>query len=458
MSYNKHMQVKVRIAPSPTGNLHIGTARTALFNWLFARRHGGEFILRIEDTDLERSNPHYEKSVLDGLRWLGLQWDGEIYRQSQRLLLYHRRLEQLFEEGKAFWCHHTKKELETEQKDQMAQKESPRHVCGDRGSDRGRKEGELIRLAVDDTSSRTVTFNDAIRGPIAWKETLLGDISLAKDFNTPLYNFAVVADDTDMDISHVIRGEDHISNTPKQILIYEALGAPVPIFAHLPLILGPDRTKLSKRHGATDINEYGKDYVPQALVNFMGQLGYTHSRELLSKEEMAREFQLEKVHKSGAIFTIEKLDWFNMQYLRRLPPADFREITKIKDITNDMVPLIAERLERLSQVETFSYFWKTPDFEISLLQWKNKPLNEIRSALESVQALMQTMDAPNQADIRAALDRLGERVGDRGLIYWPFRVALTGKEKSPDPVDIAVVLGREEVIKRIQNAIAKIPA
>lgn len=239
------MNVKVRIAPSPTGNLHIGTARTALFNWLFARRHGGEFILRIEDTDRERSKPEYETSIVDGLRWLGIQWDNDhVEHQSERLPLYKKHLEQLLKEGKAFERSFTDEEKAA----MVAEGKTPRDT--------------IIVLQPPQDADRAVGFEDSIRGHIEVQARDIGFVSLAKDLDTPLYNFAAVVDDLEMGITHVIRGEDHISNTPKQLLIYEALGAKPPQFAHLPLILGEDRSKMSKRHGATSIVEYQKDYVP----------------------------------------------------------------------------------------------------------------------------------------------------------------------------------------------------
>src|SRR3989344_1745601 len=277
------MKVKVRVAPSPTGFLHIGTAQSALYNWLFARRNGGEFYLRVEDTDKERSTKEYEHGILDALTWLGLRWDppspgfgrasGEIVRQSKRGIIYRKALEQLISEGKAFWCNHSKEELETERKEQEQKKEPPRHICDHKHNSKThfpvsgpeKVKDWVLRLAVDTNSEHKVVFDDIIRGPIEFKAALLGDFSIAKSLNEALYNFAVAVDDSDMGITHVIRGEDHISNTPKQILIYEALDRTLPQFAHLPLILASNRSKLSKRHGATSVVDFKKDYLPEAL-------------------------------------------------------------------------------------------------------------------------------------------------------------------------------------------------
>jgi len=446
------MKVKVRIAPSPTGFLHIGLARAALFNWLFAKKNSGDFILRIEDTDLERSEQRYDDDVVEALKWLGLNWDGQIYRQSERLDIYEKYLKELLDSGKAFWCGHPKEELEAEQKEQMARKEPPRHICEHKKEKRS--EGQIIRLAVDENSTKTIRFDDAIRGTIEWEERLLGDLSLAKDLKVPLYNFAVVVDDVDMEISHVIRGEDHISNTPKQILIYEALGKNLPIFAHLPLVLGPDKSKLSKRHGATAINEYKKDYLPEAMINFMGFLGYTYSKDIISLEEMIKEFELEKVHKSGAIFDVKKLNWINSQYIKRLSPAEFKKVVKMPDIPDAAVPLITERLEKLSDVQNFSYLWEEPGYDKELLKWKNFTFEDIKKSLEESRMIVERIVEKDA--IRSALDDLGKKMGDRGLAYWPLRVAVTGEEKSPDPIDIISALGKEETLKRIDSAIKKL--
>jgi glutamyl-tRNA synthetase len=459
------------MAPSPTGLLHIGTARTALFNWLFAKHHGGKFILRIEDTDLERSKKEYEEDIISGLKWLGIDWDGEIFRQTERLHIYKKGIEKLLSENKAFYCYHTKEELEAEQKQQMERKEAPRHVCGHKlkvpafakasagkqsSNVKTESNGGIIRLAVNENSTRTVRFNDEIRGDIEWEERLIGDFSIAKDIDTPLYNFAVVMDDIDMEITHVIRGEDHISNTPKQVLIYEALGAELPVFAHLPLILGTDRSKLSKRTGQTSVNDYKKDYLPEALTNFMGFLGYTYSKEKLSMKEMAEEFELSKVHKSGAIFDMQKLNWINSVYVRALSPSEFKKVAGNDLILEKAIPLITERLEKLTGVAEYEYFWKEPVYEKELLKWKKAGLEEAKASLTEVKEIIHAFSFEDKDALRLLLDDTAKKNGDRGLVYWPLRAALTGKEKSPDPVDVAFVLGKEETLKRISSAIDKL--
>ncbi|MEK7589549.1 MAG: glutamate--tRNA ligase [Patescibacteria group bacterium] len=450
------MPVKVRIAPSPTGNLHFGNARTALFNWLFAKKHGGQLILRIEDTDLERSDKKYEESIINSLRWLGIQWDGEIVRQSQRLTVYTQYLKELLASGKAFWCHHTVKELDAEKKGQMERKEAPRHLCDHKNSEKGKETGEIIRLVVDQTEEKKLSFDDAIRGTIEFNQRVISDVSLAKDLQTPLYNFAVVIDDIDMAITHVIRGEDHISNTPKQMLIYQALGKTPPIFAHLPLILGSDKSKLSKRHGALDIMDYAKDYLPEALVNFMGFLGHTYSKDILSKEEMAKEFELAKVHKSGAIFNIQKLNWINAQYVRQLAPSDFEKLIG-HNVLKAAIPLMTERLEKLTDMDAFHYFWEAPSYEAELLIWKSSSREDVKKSLEASHALLEKLELNNKDELRKELDKLSAgQAGNRGLVYWPLRVALTGEKMSPDPVDIISALDKEEVLSRVRSAINKL--
>jgi glutamyl-tRNA synthetase len=451
------MKVKVRLAPSPTGFLHIGTAQSALYNWLFARKNKGEFCLRIEDTDRERSTKEYEQSILDALDWLGLKWDGEVMRQSERATKHRDMLEQLLSEGKAFYCHHTQDELETERKAQEGEKAPPRHVCNHKDSEKGTMPGGIIRLAVTRDAEAVVSFEDNIRGHIEFKTSLLGDFSIARSLDDPLYNFAVVIDDVDMEITHVIRGEDHISNTPKQILVYEALGLPIPQFAHLPLILAPDRSKLSKRHGVVAVVDYKKDYLPEAIINFLGSMSFTFSKEIMTKEEMVGEFELSKVHKSGAVFDIKKLNWLNSQYIKKLSPGEFKKVSGIPEIPDSAVPLITERLEKLSDVQNFDYFWKEPEYDKELLKWKKSNLNKSLETLAEVKKIIEDFDFEKEKDeLRKVLDEFSSKVGDRGSVYWPLRVALTGKEKSPDPVDILSVLGKEESLKRIETAIKKL--
>lgn len=474
--------VRVRAAPSPTGNLHIGNARAFLFNWLFARHHVGEFILRIEDTDLERSEKKYEEDIIENLEWLGLKWD-EFYRQSDRTKIYSKYIQKLLDGGKAFWCYHSQEELEKERLEQTEAKSVPRHVCDYKKREvaSGEKEKGIIRLAIDSDSTRKIKFNDIIRGEIEFEERLLGDIGIAKDQSTPLYHLAVVIDDYEMDITHVVRGEDHIANTPKQILIQEALGFDRPQYAHLPLILGSDRSKLSKRHGATAVSDYRKlGYLPDALVNFMALLGWhpeDTEQEVLTKNEIIEKFSLETIHKAGAVFDIKKLNWLNSQYIKMENDAGLAKLVEPfvekhfgkqdKDLLIKIAPLLRERLEYLDQVQEFHFFFKEPDYENKLLRWEAGRQNEeIKKSLEAVASLLKKLDWEHleKGELRKKLDELSKdekakyefvKFSGRAAVYWPLRVALSGETKSPDPVDIAYILGKQKTLERVERAVHK---
>lgn len=448
------MKIKTRMAPSPTGNLHVGTARTTIFNFLYARHMGGEFILRIEDTDIERSEKKFEEDIISGLKWLGIEWDGEITRQSERIDIYEKYLIQMLAEGKAFYCPHSEEELETERKSQLWAKESPKHICDAR--EKNLISG-LIRYKND--ADKNIVFKDEIRGELSFDPQLLGDFSLAKNLRTPLYNFAVVVDDSEMEISHVIRGEDHISNTPKQILLEDALGFPRPIFAHLPLILGSDRSKLSKRHGATSVTEYKNEgYLPEAIFNFMTILGWNPGgeQEIFSKEELIKNFSLDRVQRAGAIFDLVKLDWMNGEYIRRKTSAELVEIAKTFNINipENIIALEQPRLKKLSELpEKTDYFFKKPEYSAELLNWKKMSKDEIKKSLELSKKLL---DGINENQMtKENLEKLFlENTGkDRGELLWPLRVALSGKKASPGPFDIMAILGKTESVLRIEKAL-----
>jgi nondiscriminating glutamyl-tRNA synthetase len=277
----------------------------------------------------------------------------------------------------------------------------------------------------------------------------IGQLVIAKDLDEPLYHFAVVIDDIDMAITHVIRGEEHISNTPKQLLIYEALGATPPQFAHLPLMLGEDRSKLSKRNAAVSITEYQKDYLPEAFLNFIGSLSYTFEPEMLTREEMVQQFELSKMHKSGAVFDVKKLNWFNSQYIKRLTPQEFKKLIGKPDLRDAAVPIMTERLERLSNVAQFSYLWERPEYDRELLRWKNNTDEQTRQALEAVRSIAITAEQLDALTIE-------KFDGQKGSVYWPLRVALSGQKNSAGPLDIAAVLDASEVMARIDAAIQKL--
>ena len=464
-------RVRTRIAPSPTGPLHIGTARSALFNYLFAKQNKGDFILRIEDTDLERSDPRFEKDIIDGLTWLNIEWTKEPYRQSERIEIYTRYLERLFKDGKAFWCPHTKEDLAREKEEQMKRKEAPRHECEykyKRSKLLSKLSGGIIRLAAPE---KIVEFNDLIRGEIKFDTFLLGDIAIAKDEKTPLYNFAVVIDDFEMEISHVIRGEDHISNTPKQILIQEALGIDQqPYYAHLPLVLGPDRSKLSKRHAAVSVTEYHKaGYLSEAIVNFMALLGWNPGteQEIFSLDELIKKFDLRRVQKGGAIFNINRLNWLNAVYIRKKSPKELANLILEegflrpdkefkKDYIEKVIALEQTRLDKLSEIgERTEYFFTEPKYPKALLQWQGKQsFEEIQTHLDKIVNLIRDIKSGQftKERIKTAVWPYAEEKG-RGNVLWPLRVVLTGQAKSPDPFEIAEILGKEKTLERMQAAI-----
>ena len=476
---------RVRIPPSPTGSPHIGNARTALFNYAFAKHHGGTFIVRIEDTDIERSERKYEGEILEGFRWLGIHADEspEVggpyapYRQSERNHIYRPYLNRLLEEGIAFYCFHTKDELDHERNSLIADKKSPLHRCEYRATTLVEatillktKPESIIRFKVP--LDRTIQFHDLIRGYLSFETNIIEDFSLARKPDEPLYNFAVTIDDALMKISHVIRGEEHTTNTPKQILLAEALGFPIPEFAHLPLILGTDRSKLSKRHGAMSVLEYRKlGYLPEALFNFLALLGWNpgDDREILTKDELIAAFSLEKVQKSGAIFDFVKLDWMNGKYIREKPLddlvslctpfiSDFLQVPLpnahyTQEYIGKVVALEQSRLKKLSEIgELTDYFFRTPKYDKMLLRWKTMSSDkEVFDSLERSQKIISELPEEQLARVNAHL--LEEKgVLDIGGILWPLRVALTGKKASPGPSEILEILGKEESLKRLKSA------
>lgn len=457
-------KVRVRFAPSPTGPFSIGNARTALFNWLFARKRGGEFLLRIEDTDRERSHKKYEKGIVESLRWLRLQWDGKIIRQSERLDVYEKYLRKLLQERKAYYCICSPETLEEERKKQKEKGIKPQYsgFCRNAGNTSG-----VIRFAMPE---KRVAFYDLIRRNVAFNASEFGDIVIAKGLREPLYNFAAAVDDAEMGITHVIRGEDHISNTPKQILILEALGLPEPRYAHLPLILGPDKKKLSKRHLDTSLLDYRvQGYLPETMLNFLVLLGWhpERDREIISREDMIKEFSLERVQKGGAVFDRKKLDWLNGYYIRNLDTAILGNLLKPfvpeqwhrnQKLFLSVIEIEKERLKRLGEFsELASFFFESPDYSDRLLIWKEADSRDILKNLNSAVEILRGIPEENfnRECLEQNLMPLADKRG-RGVVLWPLRVALSGKEKSPGPFEIAAALGKEESIKRIEIAIKKL--
>ena len=464
-------KVRTRIPPSPTGFAHMGTAHTALFNYLFAKKEGGDFILRIEDTDKERSKKEYEEDIEENLRWLGLEWD-EFYRQSERTELYKKYLLRLLEQGRAYYCFCTEEELDAQRSHQMSLGEAPRYqgVCRNLSGEEQQKrlqagERGVIRFIVE---PKTIIFTDLIRGKIKFDSALLGDMVIAKDLETPLYNFTVVVDDFEMQITHVIRGEDHIANTPKQILLQEAFDLPGVQYAHLPLLLGEDRAKLSKRHGALSVREFREQgYLPEAVVNFLALLGWNpgDDREIFSMEELIKEFSLERIQKGGAIFNIQRLDWVNGFYIRQKP---LEELTKLCEPyfpenktdfekRKKIVALYQERLKKLSEIAEFAdfFFKEKLDYPRELLPWKDATGEQTKRMLGMLEGLIAgvTEEEWERESLEQAIMPEAEKQQNRGYMLWPLRVALCGKKASPGPFEIAEILGKEQTLQRIQQAV-----
>ncbi len=463
----KKTEVRVRIAPSPTGYFHVGGARTALFNWLFAKHHGGKFILRIEDTDLERSKKIFEEDIITSLQWLGLDWDEGPIRQTDRLNIYEKHLRQLLEKGSAYYCFCTKEELEAERQGMLAQGFAPKYSgkCRKLTADEVRANqkkalASVIRFRIPETR---VDFTDIIRGNISFDGALIGDIVIAKDLRSPLYNFAVVVDDAEMAISHVIRGEEHLANTPRQIFIQEALGFSRPKYAHLPLILNPDRSKMSKRFSATALHEY-KDhgYLSEALVNFIAFLGWhpKDDKEILSIEELIKEFDLERVQKAGAVFNVDKLDWLNAQYLKKLTAKELAKALAVAPTEDNfkIIELTRERMKKLTDFKALTeFFYELPDYDSKLLVWKSSPRRAILENLREEEKLLGGLKSDDftRAESEKLLLPLAEARG-RGDTLWPLRAALSGQEASPGPFEIMDALGKKETLRRIQIAIDKL--
>lgn len=484
-------EVRVRIAPSPTGTLHIGTVRTALFNYLFSQKYKGTFILRIEDTDVERSKKEYEEEIIEGLKWLGIEWQegpdlggsSGYYRQSERKEIYKKYLEKLLKEGKIYYCFCSQEELEAHRNYLMSIGEAPRYSekcreLSEKEIKKNLKEKKPFVLRFK-TPKKKVVFTDIVRGEIEYDTDTFGDMVIAKDFETALYNFTCVIDDYEMNISHVIRGEDHIPNTPKQILIAEALGIEIPKYIHLPLIFGTDKTKLSKRHGAKSVLNYREEgYLPEAIVNFLAFLGWNpgNDKEIFSLYSLVQEFSLQGVQKSAAVFNPQKLIWLNSFYIRQKSKEKLTELclpylvraglvepekANVKEI-EQIVGLYQERLKYLSEIpELIDFFFKKDlAYSKELLKWKEMDEKEIKNSLEKTKKTLEKIKENNwtKESLEKTLMELAINTGtgDRGRVLWPLRAALTGKQASASPFDIALVLGKEKTLERINQALKKI--
>ncbi|HET6440345.1 MAG TPA: glutamate--tRNA ligase [Anaeromyxobacter sp.] len=463
---------RVRFAPSPTGYLHIGGARTALFNWLWARRMGGVFILRIEDTDRERSTREAVGAILEGMRWLGLDWDEgpEVggphgpYFQTERLDLYRAHAQRLIREGKAYACYCTREELDRQRKAAEAAKVQFKYpgTCRDKPFDPSRP--HVVRLRVPETGQ--TTFVDLVKGPISTPHDTLQDEVILRGDGVPLYNFGAVVDDVTMEVNLVGRGDDHVNNTARQILMYQALGHPVPTFAHFPMILGADKTRLSKRHGATSVIAYREmGYLPQAVVNYLVRLGWSHGdQEIFTREELVGVFDLREVGQTPGVFNPGKMAWVNHEWLKRLSDAELASLALPYFQAAGLPALGDEKLRHIcavareraatlaDYVKQFRYFYAPPDLDPKakdkLLTAATRPiLEEIREGLAGLAAL-DTL----------ALEKLFQSAAEKrgvglGKVAQPVRVALTGGTASPGMYDVIQILGREETLGRLDAAI-----
>ncbi|KPK44222.1 MAG: glutamyl-Q tRNA(Asp) ligase [Nitrospira bacterium SM23_35] len=462
--------VRVRFAPSPTGHLHIGGARTALFNYLFARHNSGSFILRIEDTDRTRSTEEYIDSILKGMRWLNLNWDEGPFRQTDRFAVYQQYAQRLLEEGKAYYCYCSPEELELRRKEALAQGKSFRYDRRCRNLDGPPPDRKpAIRFMMPREGK--ITVNDLIRGEVFFDNEQLDDLIILRSDGTPTYNFTVVVDDVDMNITHVIRGDDHLNNTPKQIHIYQSLGYQVPFFAHLPMILGSDKTRLSKRHGATSVIAYrDTGYLPEALVNYLVRLGWSYGdQEVFTIGELIQYFSFEHVGKSAAVFNPEKLLWLNSQYIMKSTPGNLAELVTpflVKEGTIkegqsvDMLWLskaatsLQERSKTLVELAQSLTYYIADEIEYNV-KAKEKFLNDkYFSYLIDVKELLGTLEVFDAAGIEKVFTAISQNHNTKlGNIAQPVRVAVTGRTESPGIFEVLQILGKEKTLNRLARAI-----
>ena len=460
------MSVVTRFAPSPTGYLHVGGARTALYSWLYAKSQGGEFVLRIEDTDIERSTEEAKQAILDGMEWLGLTWDKGPYYQTERFDRYKAIIQTLLEEGKAYKCFMPAEELDAIREQQKENGEKPRYP----GTWRDRTDhpqGQPYVIRFKNPLEGSVVFDDHVRGRIEISNTELDDLIIQRSDGTPTYNFCVVVDDWDMGISHVVRGEDHINNTPRQINILKALGAPVPEYAHVSMILGDDGKKLSKRHGAVSVMQYRDDgYLPQAVKNYLVRLGWAHGdQEIFSEQEMIELFSLDAIGQSASAFNTEKLVWLNQHYIKSLPAEEVaRHATwhfEQQGISldngpalTDVIAIQADRVKTLKELAQISaYFYQ--DYEEFDANAAKKHLRPVaREALELVQQKLAAIGDWNPQTIQAAINDTAEELGvGMGKVGMPLRVAATGSGNSPS-LDVTLnLLSQDKIVERINKAL-----
>jgi glutamyl-tRNA synthetase len=456
--------VRTRFAPSPTGYLHVGGARTALFSWAYARRHAGKFVLRIEDTDLERSTADSVKAILDGMAWLGLNWDEGPFFQMQRLARYREVAERLLREGKAYRCYCTKEELEQMRAAQRERGEKPRYDGRWRDSKAAPPAGVAPVIRFKNPLDGEVTFHDLVKGAITIANSELDDLVLLREDGVPTYNFGVVVDDLDMNITHVIRGDDHVNNTPRQINIFRALGTGLPQFAHVPMILGADGERLSKRHGAVSVMQYAEEgYLPEALLNYLARLGWSHGdEEIFSKERFVEWFDLAHVSRSGAQFDPEKLRWLNHQYVKSLSDASFASLMrpviekqggKLAD-GPDLEPvagLVKSRSETVlaGVAAAKPFYW---DAEAPEEELRKSLTEQVRTALGDLTKRFASLDDWSEASVMEALNAvLKERSLKLPQIAMPLRLIVFGRTQTPNIGPTLAVAGKKRVLERLRK-------
>ncbi|GAB4230189.1 MAG: glutamate--tRNA ligase [Deltaproteobacteria bacterium] len=460
--------VVTRFAPSPTGYLHIGGARTALFNRLYARNRGGKFILRIEDTDQERSTPEAVQAILDGMTWLGITWDEGPHFQMERVELYRKEAERLLQEGKAYRCICAREDLDRRREEMLARKEKPRYDGRCRELPPGATEGKphVLRFKAPRTGQTVV--HDLLRGDVVYENSELDDLVLLRTDGSPTYNFVVVVDDASMGITDVLRGDDHLNNTPKQVLLYEALGYPIPRFGHFPLIHGMEGGKLSKRQDDVSVTAYReKGYLPEAMVNYLVRLGWSHGdQEIFSEEEMIRLFSLEHVGRSPSKFNLEKLRNVNAHYIKAADPDRIAAL---------LVPFLAKRGIEAAPSARLSAIVRTLRERAHTLEemaggaefyFREKPADpksaakfltpEVAPALKEIACALAELDPFTPPKMEEALHAAVERLGGGLKVHQPIRVALTGSSASPGLFEVMVILGRDEVVRRLRGAVERI--
>ena len=478
-------KIKVRFAPSPTGPFHIGGARSALFNWLVARHTGGTFLVRIEDTDLARSSRESEENIKEAMKWLGLTWDEGIdvggdngpYRQTERLDIYKKEVQRLLDEGKAYYCYCTEEELQKEREEQLAEGKTPvygghcRHLTPEQIEEYKKEERKpVVRLVVP--TDKVYAFDDMVRGHVEFQSAGVGDFIIMKSDGIPVYNFAVVIDDALMGITHVIRAEEHLSNTPRQLAIYEALGYKVPKFGHISLILGSDHKKMSKRHGATSVQAYrDMGYLPDAMVNYLALLGWAPKgeQELFTRDELIKEFSIDRVSSNDAVFDIEKLNWINFQYMKKLAAPELLDFVMpfLEKAGYVTLPLSDEKrgwLEKVvwyvrdhlyfgqQVVENVKPFFEEPapveDAEIKAIIDAEDSHKILAAYAEALNALPEF----NEDSIKKCFKAVMKETGIKGKVaFEPVRIALTGQTQGPGLYTMIELLGREETEKRLNR-------